>query len=125
MFTSLKVDRSKAVSAQAPIFVGEVSRQDLKGSDDLEISAVFFDNGARTRPHTHDTDQVLTVVEGLCVVADATERKHLGPGEIALVTKGEWHWHGAAKGHSGCHITIRKGPSPTSLDVEERDWADY
>jgi quercetin dioxygenase-like cupin family protein len=39
-------------------------------SEDLEIIAVFFDNGARTKPHIHSTDQVLAVVEGTCIVAD-------------------------------------------------------
>ena len=121
----MKVDRSQAVRAEGAIFVGEVYRQDFKAGDDLEIGAVFFENGARTRPHTHETDQLLAVVEGTCVVADATDRKHLGAGEVALVKKGEWHWHGAAKGQSGCHLTLRKTPSPTSLDVPERDWADY
>jgi quercetin dioxygenase-like cupin family protein len=72
----------------------------------------------------HATDQVLHVVEGTCLVADADERRQLGAGEVAFVKRGAWHWHGAAKGTNACHISIRKD-GDTSLDVEERDWADW
>ncbi|HUZ76289.1 MAG TPA: cupin domain-containing protein [Chloroflexota bacterium] len=124
MFHSVRIDKSKAVRADSPLFEGVVYRQTLIEGSDAESAAVFFENGARTRPHTHSTDQVLTVVEGTCVVADATERKLLGVGEVALVKKGEWHWHGANKHTDACHITTRT-PGPTSQDVEERDWANW
>jgi quercetin dioxygenase-like cupin family protein len=95
-----------------------VSRDD---SQDLEIIAVFFDNGARTRPHIHSTDQVLAVVEGRCVVADQDERRELEPGEYSFTPAGKWHWHGAAMGHSACHISIRR-PGPTDWNVPRHDW---
>ena len=90
-------------------------------SRDLEIIAVFFENGARTRPHAHSTDQVLTCVEGQCIVADETERRHLAPGEYSFTPAGHWHWHGAVPGESACHISIRK-PGPTNWEVPKRDW---
>jgi quercetin dioxygenase-like cupin family protein len=127
MFKSIKIDKSKARRADSPLFDGVVYQQPLVEASDSEevgLLAVFFENGARTRPHTHDTDQVLAIVEGTCVVADAQERRHLGVGEFALVKHGEWHWHGAAKGVSACHISIRK-PGTTNQDVELRDWQDW
>lgn len=124
MFQSHKIDKSKAERATSSLFEGVVHRQSLGQSDEVDIAAVFFDNGARTRPHTHTTDQILAVVEGTCVVADANERKLLGVGEVAMVKKGEWHWHGAAKHTDACHITMRKSGT-TDQNVEERDWADW
>ena len=38
-----------------------------------QIVAVFFEDGARSTPHTHATDQVLYVVSGICVVADESD----------------------------------------------------
>jgi quercetin dioxygenase-like cupin family protein len=122
----LKIDRSKASRQERPIFVGDVYQQPLvaqSDSDECTVTAVWFENGARTRPHTHDNDQTLHV-EGTCVVADERERRELGVGEMAFVKKGEWHWHGAAKGSDACHLSIRKD-GPTSLDVPERDWSDW
>ena len=123
----LKIDRSKAVKQERPIFDGNVYQQFLvkaADSDETTVTAVFFENGARTRPHTHENDQTLHVVEGQCVVADENERRLLGVGEMAFVKKGEWHWHGAAKGTSACHLSIKKD-GQTSIHVPERDWADW
>jgi quercetin dioxygenase-like cupin family protein len=127
MVKYFKLDRSQAKRQERPIFSGTVYQQPLvaaSDSDQLTFTAVWFENGARTRPHVHATDQVLHVVEGTCVVADAEARRELGVGGVAFVKQGEWHWHGATKGGNGCHISIRK-EGDTSIDVEERDWANW
>jgi quercetin dioxygenase-like cupin family protein len=90
-------------------------------SQDLELIAVFFDNGARTKPHIHSTDQVLITIEGTCVVASESGHRHLHEGEYAFTPAGNWHWHGAAPGESACHISIRK-PGPTDWDVPKHNW---
>lgn len=90
-------------------------------SQELEVIAVFFENGARTKPHAHSTDQVLACVEGTCIVADESERRELKPGDHAFTSAGNWHWHGAAPGESACHISIRK-PGPTDWNVPRHDW---
>lgn len=127
MFKDVNIDRSKAVRRDQPIFSGTVYQQPLISADDsgeVTALAVWFENGARTRPHTHATDQLLHVVEGTCVVADQHERRHLGIGGLAFVKAGEWHWHGAAKGMNACHISIRKDGA-TDINVPEGDWADW
>lgn len=90
-------------------------------SEELELVAVFFDDGARTTPHSHATDQVLWVVEGTCLVADEAGRREVGPGECVLLPANQWHWHGAARGGPACHVSIRK-PGPTNWDLPRRDW---
>ena len=119
-----KPDKSIARLANPEHFEGTVHMHHLvtkEESQELEVIAVFFDNGARTRPHVHSTDQVLAIVDGECIVADESERKHLHPGEHAFTPAGRWHWHGAAPGESACHVSIRK-PGPTEWDVPRRDW---
>ena len=126
-FKHVKRDRSQAKLQDRPLFEGKVYQQPLvTGSDsnELTLTAVWFENGARTRPHTHSTDQVLEVVEGTCVVADESGRENLGVGGTAFVKAGAWHWHGAAKGTDACHISIRK-EGPTDADVPERDWSNW
>jgi quercetin dioxygenase-like cupin family protein len=108
-------DRSKARPAPNPeYFQGDVLLQPLVGAPggELELVAVFFAEGARTLPHAHDTDQVLWVVEGPCVIADGSGRRVAGPGECVRLPARQWHWHGAVPGRSACHVSIRR-PGPT------------
>jgi quercetin dioxygenase-like cupin family protein len=118
-------DRAKALPAKHPeYFEGRVLMQSLVGeesSQELEVLAVFFEDGARTTPHTHATDQLLHVVSGRCIVADESGRREIGPGEFVLFPAHRWHWHGAAPNRSMCHVSIRR-PGPTDWTVERRDW---
>lgn len=120
-----KPDRSKAQPPPNPeYFEGRVLMQPLvsaQQSAELELLAVFFDDGARAIPHVHSTDQVLWVVEGRCIVAEGSGRREVGPGECVVLPANRWHWHGAARGFSACHVSIRK-PGPTDWNVEKRDW---
>jgi quercetin dioxygenase-like cupin family protein len=122
---TVRPDRSQARPAAHPeYFSGPVFMQSLVGPDrsrELEIVAVFFEDGARTIPHTHATDQVLYVVSGTCIVADDAGRRQVGAGEYVVLPANGWHWHGAAPGQSMCHVSIRQ-PGPTDWEVERRDW---
>jgi quercetin dioxygenase-like cupin family protein len=127
MFKDAQIDRSQAKLQERPIFSGKVYQQPLvlaSDSDEVTVTAVWFENGARTRPHTHDADLTLHVVEGTCVVADEHDRRLLGVGEVAFVKKGQWHWHGATKGSDACHLSIKK-EGASDIDVPERDWAEW
>lgn len=59
-------------------FSGPVDVQELRegeGNTQLEILAVYFDAGARTKPHTHATDQLLSFLEGEGILADSQTRR--------------------------------------------------
>ncbi len=118
-------DRTQAKPPDQPeYFAGTVAMQKLVGADrsrELDVVAVFFDDGARTIPHTHATDQLLYVVSGTCVVADESGRREVAAGESVLLPANQWHWHGAAPGRSACHISYRQ-PGPSDWTVERRDW---
>src|SRR5262245_28509666 len=110
-------------------FSGPVHIQTLRDGDApeaLEIFAVYFDAGSRTKPHTHSTEQLLVFLEGEGIVADRTTRKRYRTGGLAVVPAGEWHWHGATADAAACHLSIRPGgPSSWPPDVDMADWDTY
>jgi quercetin dioxygenase-like cupin family protein len=90
---------------------------------EVETFLVTFIEGARTKLHYHETDQVLIATEGRGIVAlqtgvtmdsDTTatvkmdEVHYLEDGDYVCVPAGKWHWHGAAKGSSFAHYQIKK-----------------
>ena len=109
-------------------FDGDVRMQHLNPSapaDGVELIAVFFAPGARTRPHVHPVEQTLVVVEGEGVVADESGRRPMRAGDVVVVPAGIWHWHGATADSTMCHLAA-KTPSETQWDgVPLRDWADW
>jgi quercetin dioxygenase-like cupin family protein len=93
--------------------------------DGVEVVAVFFEPGARTRPHVHPVEQTLVVVEGEGIVADESERRPMRAGDVVVVPAGVWHWHGAAPDSAMCHLSAKK-PSDTVWDgVPLLDWEIY
>jgi quercetin dioxygenase-like cupin family protein len=115
-----RVDEAQATAPPEPEnFIGRVRMQNfarLAGATSLEALAVFFDAGARTRPHRHSTDQLLHFVRGsgFVVFPDDNERR-IEEGAIVIVPSGALHMHGATDAEPVCHIAIR-APGPT-------DWA--
>lgn len=130
MFESIRPSREQATPHPKPEwFSGPVYVQSLRDPSDpteLEILAVYFDAGARTKPHTHSTDQLLSFLEGEGIVGDRSSRRRYGPGGLAVIPAGEWHWHGAMPDRPTCHLSIRPGgPSAWPPDVGLEDWESY
>lgn len=126
MMTVMSVDRAQARPATHPeYFQGTVLMQELyqpdRDGEESELIAVFFETGARTRPHTHESTQVLQVVSGRCLVVTEHERRIVEPGGFAIVDRGIWHWHGATAEGPMCHVSI-KLPGRTDWTVPLRDW---
>jgi quercetin dioxygenase-like cupin family protein len=125
---SVGVDRSQAVpqdSSPSGHFQGEVHMQRLANvpaDGEIEFLAVYFSAGARTRPHIHEHDQYLQIVEGRGLVATESEKRSVAAGEIVIVPAGTWHWHGATPHSAMMHLSIRR-PGPGKWDVDLKDWA--
>ncbi len=125
-----RIDQNGATpTAQDPVrrtwFDGPVSMQRLVGqeqSGEVEVLAVFFGAGGRTRPHIHPHDQVLQIVEGRGIVATETEKHYVTVGDVITIPAGVWHWHGATRDAAMCHIATQQ-PGTTNWDVEEKNWA--
>lgn len=90
---------------------------------DVETFLVTFVDGARTKLHYHDTDQILVATEGKGVVMLQTEVKmnndttavvkldeihYMEEGDFVCVPASKWHWHGAVKESSFAHYQIKK-----------------
>lgn len=121
-----KVDRSQAKPdpTMTRWIAGEARFQSLVDPEqghEVGLTAVFFEAGARTRPHIHSDEQVLYFVEGRGVVATESETQHTAAGDIVAVPAGTWHWHGATPDEAACHISIKR-PGPTNWEVEEKNW---
>lgn len=123
-----RVESNRARPTDTPEnFSGRVRMQRFKQSKEasgLDVVAVFFEPGARTRPHIHATDQLLTVVDGEGIVATENERRRIRTGDIIVIPAGQWHWHGATAASAMCHISARPG-GPTDWSAPLRDWETY
>lgn len=127
MLAMVKLDRTLAERDTSSHFDGTVHIHKLVGKEqtsELEILAVYFDAGARNRPHVHVTDQVLHFIQGKGIVATETTRQVCEAGDIVTVPGGHWHWHGATRDQAMCHISIRT-PGATNWDVDLKDWSNY
>jgi quercetin dioxygenase-like cupin family protein len=91
-------------------------------SPDVELLAVWFAAGARTKPHVHDVDQVLVVQEGTCAYGDERGVTLVHEGEVVTIPAGVWHWHGATHDAPMMHLSVRKMGNSTDWQVEEKTW---
>src|ERR1700730_18351836 len=97
-----RIDQTQATydSSRANFFDGEVHSQPLVSSvdsNDLDLLTVYFSAGARTRPHIHQQDQVLHIIEGQGIVATETEKQVVSAGDVIVIPTGTWYWHGATR----------------------------
>lgn len=124
----VRAQRTQARPTDTPQnFGGMVHMQRMRQAADatmVDLVAVFFDAGARTRPHVHASDQILYVVEGQGIVATERERRLIRPGDIVIVPAGEWHWHGATDASAMCHLSTRPAGA-TDWNAPVRDWDTY
>ncbi|HLW46269.1 MAG TPA: cupin domain-containing protein [bacterium] len=124
----VRVQRTQARPTDTPQnFGGTVTMQRFRQAKNpamADMVAVFFEAGARTRPHIHASDQILYVVEGHGIVATEAERRLIRAGDIVVIPAGEWHWHGATATSAMCHLSVRPA-GPTEWNAPLRDWSTY
>lgn len=124
----VRIDRDASQPPKNPDwFPGSVHHQLMNDPDTavgVELIAVWFERGSRTRPHVHPVDQVLQVVEGEGVVAMETEKRVIKPGDWVVVPAGIWHWHGATPDSAMCHISIKQ-PGETDWTSPWGNWDEY
>jgi quercetin dioxygenase-like cupin family protein len=122
-----RIDQTQAKDDPSRInsFDGEVRFQSLVSAEDsneLDLLNVFFSAGARTRPHIHQQDQVLHIIEGQGIVATETEKYFVSAGDVILIPRETWHWHGATRKSAMSHISVMKR-GQTDWMPEEKNWA--
>jgi quercetin dioxygenase-like cupin family protein len=113
-------------TSMAKYFTGTVEIRKMiteAQTKDFETFLVAFDDGARTKLHYHETDQVLIATEGTGIVALQSDVKmeqddmavvkleevhNMSEGDFVCVPAYKWHWHGATKGSKFSHLQIKK-----------------
>jgi quercetin dioxygenase-like cupin family protein len=102
-----------------PIFENQVWARPLTSpqtSAHLNSVVVQFAAGARTKMHTHTSDQLLYVVSGIGKVATRDEEQVIATGDVALIPAGEPHWHGAGDtGSPMVHLMVVRSDSQTEV----------
>ena len=97
---------------------GAVSRRRLVNEDLSEqfaFNIVSFGPGARNKLHTHTSDQVLFVTEGVGYVATEDETEMVSTGDTAFIPAGEKHWHGATDESGFSHVALLSPTSRTAI----------
>jgi len=117
-----RIDPAHAEEQRTPNFVGRVLAQPLVADEAevLRLGAITFADGARTRLHRHDYDQVLLITGGAGILATPSEAHHVAPGDVVFVPAGEPHWHGAQPGASMTHVSINL-VGTTVFDTDDTD----
>lgn len=114
-------DRARAedrTAVMGDMFTGTVLMQNLVAEGDvpsLRVTSVTFVDGCRNTWHTHTTEQVLVITDGVGIVADKDGEREVTQGDIAVIQPNERHWHGAKDGHDMTHLSIL---TPGEMHVE-------
>ena len=102
-----------------PIFEGEVfgrTLSDANTSQHLAAGLVHFAVNARTRMHTHTSDQLLYILNGIGKVGDEENEYVVSAGDSIVIPAGTPHWHGAGDtGAPMTHITVQAFGSKTTV----------
>jgi len=111
-----RVDPTRRTSRTGELFIGAHDYQPIIGTESAQfrVSELTFRDGARTKAHTHDSEQIVIVTAGEGIVATADEQRSISVGDIALIPAGESHWHGAPVGGSVSQLSLL-GPHTTRL----------
>lgn len=118
------IHNSPVKKVDSSYFRGNVILQQVLGdenSHELEIYHVFFENGATTTVHYHETDQVLIATKGRGIVGlinsdsisdfeikDIETVPMNKEGDVVLIPAFKKHFHGAASKEEFSHIAIRQ-----------------
>jgi quercetin dioxygenase-like cupin family protein len=77
------------------------------GAQTLIANMLYFDAGARSRPHTHDTDQIVIFTEGPGMIAvDGGADQLIDAGVWVRLPAGVPHMHGAPDSGPAAHISL-------------------
>jgi quercetin dioxygenase-like cupin family protein len=122
------VDKSQAQEDPklSPYMEGEARIQQLFNpaqANGHTILMVYFNPGARTRPHIHKQGQILHITEGKGIVTINTEERVVNAGDVVVIPPGAWHWHGATPDTAMSHLAIQGPEGDLIWDVDMKDWA--
>lgn len=91
------------------------------------VSDVVFEPGVRNNWHTHSSNQILIVKEGICYdQQEGGPVQKLGAGQVINTLPGIRHWHGASENgvmiHTAINLNIEKGIAGWMEPVTEEQY---
>ena len=108
---------SKAPPNGSPARCGGDPIADNRGPTPISLTSVHFSPCAHTAWHRHSLGQTLCVTEREGVVQSrGGPLIRIRPGEVVVISGGEWHWHGAAPDHVMTHLALTEG---------DTEWGDH
>lgn len=91
-------------------FSGNAWIKTFVASDDktnCSVSDVLFEPGVRNNWHTHPSNQILMVKEGVCYYQEEGQPvRMLQAGDVVNILPGIKHWHGASPDRKMIHTAI-------------------
>ncbi len=124
LFSNSKIRKINPNWFTAKVHMTEISN--IINLKEQNIYHVYFENGAKTKVHVHDGNQILIVTKGSGALETfskkgsrkdhfgikRTKRISLNLGDVAYIKKGTLHTHGSAdKKHLFSHIAINIIPA--------------
>lgn len=109
-------------------FLGRVkvhSVSEALGTDQLRIRAVYFQPGARARPHLHSVDQLLYFAEAGIVAVDGGPDEPVAAGQYVLLPGGVAHMHGAGADAPAVHISMMRSIDSDFACPISQEWSRY
>jgi quercetin dioxygenase-like cupin family protein len=90
----------------------------------VTINSVLFEPGGRTHWHSHETGQVLHVLQGAgWVQVRNGAGEPIKAGDVVHIAAGEEHWHGAAPDSFVLHLAISLGDHDWLEPVSDADYS--
>lgn len=124
LFSNSKIRKINPNWFTDKVHMTEIS--DVINSKEQHMYHVYFENGAKTKVHTHNGNQILIVTKGNGVLETFSKKEnkkdHFGikriqkislkPGDVTYIPKGTLHTHGSAdKKNVFSHIAINIIPA--------------
>jgi quercetin dioxygenase-like cupin family protein len=96
------------------------------GTDELKINAIYFEAGARFRPHWHPFDQILYYQYGTGVIAvDGGDDVLVPEGNYVILPANQVHMHGCTADGPALQLSLMRD-TQTSFDVPvPENWKRY
>ena len=120
----MRVARLAALASEAAdpnTFTGHARMTRMPGlSDAPEVKAfrVAFEPATRTHWHTHSGPQLLIVLDGRCrLQCEGEPVREIETGDVACITPGERHWHGASADAPMTHLAVNIASITTWLEA--------
>ncbi|RYD75652.1 cupin domain-containing protein [Pedobacter sp. Leaf250] len=109
--------------APSAYFTGNAFLKILVAADETtncNISEVAFEKGCRNNWHTHPSNQILIVKEGVCLYQEEGKPiQHFKVGEAINILPGIKHWHGASPEEPMIHFAINTNTEKGMVNWQE------